>query len=413
MDNAAILFSAATHRSETQVFRFSAELKDFVDGAQLQKALDETIEDFEAYRYIMKQGFFWSYLEETDIQPVVREENQPLCGPLYRKHKRNLLFEVSYYRQTINLEVFHVLSDGAGTLSFFEALLVRYLAVNLGIPLKDFQESITLPQSLSAGRDDSFIRNSSGKKTKKEKKVKAVRFRGFRYAQNRLKVIQVHLSTREFLELSKEHHGTVTAFLCACFMKSIWEELPRRKRRRPIVLSIPVNLRKYYASDSLRNFFNTILIPWNPEDEGVSLMELTPWVHKELKKRTSPELIDAGMNNFVAIEKNIMIKIVPLFLKNLFLKMAYLAGQKKYTAVVSNVGSLTLPDNISGEIKSFNVSVSTEKIQICVVSHGDVMSLGITTPFVNSEIQRRLVRCFTDRGLKAEISCNIPDWRDG
>ena len=141
-------------------------------------------------------------------------------------------------------------------------------------------------------------------------------------------------------------------------------------------------------------------------------MELTPWVNQQLKERTTPERLDAGMNNFVAIEKNPVIKIVPLLIKNIFLKMAYLAGQKKYTAIVSNVGALSLPENMAREIKSFNVSVSTEKMQICLVSHGDVMSLGITTPFVNSEIQRRLVRCFTDRGVAAEISCNIPDRRD-
>lgn len=360
----------------------------------------------------MKQGFFWNYLEETDLRPLVREEYQPVCGPIYRKHKRNLLFNVTYFRQTINLEVFHVLSDGGGTISFFEALLLRYLALDLGLPIKDFQEAISLPESLSAGRDDSFLRHGSGTRTKEEKKPKALRLRGFRYAQNHLKLIQIHLPTRDLVALAKEHQGTITSFISACFLKSIWEELPRRKKKRPIVLSIPVNLRKYYASDSLRNFFNTILIPWTPEGETVSLMELTPWVNQQLKERTTPERLDAGMNNFVAIEKNPVIKVVPLFLKNIFLKMAYLAGQKKYTAIVSNVGALKLPENISKEIKSFNVSVSTEKMQICLVSHGDVMSLGITTPFVNSEIQRRLVRCFTDRGVVAEISCNIPDRRD-
>lgn len=360
----------------------------------------------------MKQGFFWNYLEETELHPVVREENQPVCGPIYRKHKRNLLFAVTYYRQTINLEVFHVLSDGAGAISFFEDLIIRYLALDLGIPQDDFQGDLSLPESLYAGRDDSFLRHGSGKRSKKEKKPKAVRFRGFKYAQNRLKLIQVHLPTKELLALSKAHNGTITAFICACFLKSIWEELPRRKTRRPIILSIPVNLRKYYASDSLRNFFNTILIPWNPEDEKVDLMELTPWVNKELKERTTPERLDAGMNNFVAIEKSFVTKIIPLVIKNIILKMAYLTGQKKYTAIVSNVGALTLPENISREIKNFNVSVSTEKMQICLVSHGDIISLGITTPFVNSEIQRRLVRCFTDRGLSAEIACNMPDRRE-
>ena len=102
LDNAAILFSAATHKAETQVFRFSCELKEPVDKYLLQKALDRTIADFEAYRYVMKRGFFWYYLEETEMRPEVKEEYKPVCGQLYRTNKRMLLFEVTYYRTIIN-----------------------------------------------------------------------------------------------------------------------------------------------------------------------------------------------------------------------------------------------------------------------------------------------------------------------
>jgi len=379
----------------------------------LQHALEETLLDFEAYRVVMKKGIFWHYLEDADLVPQVRQEDRPLCGPIYRGHRPSLLFDVTYYRSLINLEVFHVLSDGAGALSFFQALIMRYLSLKMGIGWEEVMSHVAIPSSLSAMKADSFERHTTGRKIRQIKSPRALRLRGIRYPQNRLKAIRIQMPTSEVLALAKAHKGTLTAYICACLMRAIWEEFsPRRRKKAPLVLSIPVDLRKYYASDSLRNFFNSILISWPKGEELPNLETLTIWVDQQLKEETKPERLEERMNLFAAIEGNFWIKLVPLFIKNRALKIAYDIGQRRNTAIVSNVGALKMPEPFGSEIQSFDACVSTEKMELTMVSYREVLSLTVTTPFLNPEIQRRLVRLWTDQGIKVQIACNVLDRRD-
>lgn len=93
----------------------------------MQAALDECIKSFPFYRSILKKGIFWYYFESTDIRPLVREEHKEPCSEIFNINRKDLLFEVSYYKKRINLEVYHALSDGGGAAKFFETLISLYL----------------------------------------------------------------------------------------------------------------------------------------------------------------------------------------------------------------------------------------------------------------------------------------------
>lgn len=79
-------------------------------------------------KYI-KAWTFWYYLEESDIKPIVREEYKIPCSLIYQRNNHKLLFEVTYYRNRINLEVFHVLTDGTGAMNFLKTLVSNYLTL--------------------------------------------------------------------------------------------------------------------------------------------------------------------------------------------------------------------------------------------------------------------------------------------
>ena len=58
MDNAAKIFPAGVHKTETQDFRFSCELREPVKEGCLQMALEQTLELFPTYQVVLKRGFF-------------------------------------------------------------------------------------------------------------------------------------------------------------------------------------------------------------------------------------------------------------------------------------------------------------------------------------------------------------------
>ena len=78
-------------------------------------------------RQVMRKGFFWYYLEKSDLKPKVKEEVDPPCLNLYIRDRKTLLFQVVYYKNRINFEVFHALTDGTGAIQFLKELVKNYL----------------------------------------------------------------------------------------------------------------------------------------------------------------------------------------------------------------------------------------------------------------------------------------------
>ena len=97
LDNAALAFPLVTGKDDTRVFRFYCELKEPVEEATLQAALDETMKRYPLFQAVLRKGLFWFYLERREIRPVVHPEKKPPCSRLYIPDKKSLLFEVSYY----------------------------------------------------------------------------------------------------------------------------------------------------------------------------------------------------------------------------------------------------------------------------------------------------------------------------
>lgn len=127
LDNAAKMFSAASSPKDTRVFRFYCLLKEPVDSGILQEALNKTIKKYPVFLSVMRKGLFWHYLEKSELRPTVREEYKEPCSCLYVRDKKALLFEVTYYKNRINFEVFHALTDGTGATEFLRELVKNYL----------------------------------------------------------------------------------------------------------------------------------------------------------------------------------------------------------------------------------------------------------------------------------------------
>ena len=123
--------------------------------ALLQQALERALTQYPHMQMVLRHGLFWYYLEQSSLHPqVVEEQTLPLYAALLRQPFS--LFQLSYWRAKINLEVFHVLADGSGAISFFQTILIHYLALyhpNVQIPI--------VSQSSTYGRrEDGFAQST-------------------------------------------------------------------------------------------------------------------------------------------------------------------------------------------------------------------------------------------------------------
>lgn len=127
LDNTAHLFPSIAGESMTNVYRISVTLKEEVQVEFLQQALDMILPKFDGFNLRMRTGVFWYYFEENGKRR--RKSRKRRCSmPVYpAEQNRNYLFRVTYYKSRINLEVFHVLTDGMGGINFLRELTYQYL----------------------------------------------------------------------------------------------------------------------------------------------------------------------------------------------------------------------------------------------------------------------------------------------
>lgn len=59
---------------------------------------------------------------------------------------------------------------------------------------------------------------------------------------------------------------SITIFLTALLLRAIHEDIPKNQQKRPITLMIPVNLRNYFPSQSMGNFFGWIEVGYKFEE---------------------------------------------------------------------------------------------------------------------------------------------------
>ena len=406
LDNAALIFPSASEKADHQVFRVTCELYDQVDSAILQKALEQTLESFQVYRSVLKRGMFWYYLEGTEKTPVVHEENRRPCSAMNIRNGKSLLFDVSYYHNRVNLEVYHVLSDGTGALNFLRTLITKYLTLRSGLA----EPSLDYDASATQRSDDSFHRYYSGaSKAKRSECGIACRLSGWRYPENGLKIITGLMNIQPILEAAHKYHTTLTVFLCACLMDAISETVPVRAKKRPVVLSVPVNLRSHFPSASARNFFSVLFVRYDYGKRNAAFEDVVKKIGADLSNGLARDNLSRGIDAYSAMEHNAFARVVPLYFKDLILKAAYRNAMRRDTADFSNLGVVSMPHELEHLIRSFDVCASTNKLQACTCTYQGRLSIGFSSPFVSAEIQRRFFRTLAALGAEVEITANPVD----
>lgn len=404
LDNAAQAFPAATGKKDSRVFRFYCVLKEKVNAERLQEALDLTLEKYPLFRSVLRKGVFWFYMEPRDLTASVKAEDRPPCSRIYVPDQKKLLFEVSYYRNRINFEVFHGLTDGTGAMQFLRELVRNYLI--LTYPGCDFPEpdaGDTLTDS--DYEEDSFSQYYTGKKSRNRKTRKAFQLKGERLEQSEMEITELHLSVSEVHRKAKDYGVSITAYLAAVFLYAIYEEVPKSRLKRPVSLMIPVNLRNFFPSGSMTNFWSWIETAYDFNDD-IRLNDVLGKMKQMLAKDAVEKEISGRMNELVRLEKNIFLRAVPLEIKNLFLLAGTTLGGRSITAVYSNIGRIKLPPEYDPYIEYFGLFASTDKMQMCSCSYRDSLVLGLTSKFAGSNIYRNFIRILKSDGIACTVREN-------
>ena len=413
LDNASKIFPPNSKGRDTNVFRFACELTTEIDPKILQIALDHTLEQFPFYRSILRRGVFWMYFEQSNYAAIVHEENTPVCNRLFDPNVKSLLFDVSYYGNRINLEVFHALSDGAGALHFLRHLVWEYIVEKYQYN-RDTIEHLQYDASYSQKSEDSFSRHYRPgiQGGEKEKRIPAFQEKHPFMSLSRMQIIEAHMSVNECLITAKSHNVSLTEYLSAILLLSYNQNMSWKERKHPVVLAVPVNLRNFFRSQTARNFFALTYIRYKFENENEDIATVLESVKKQFKTNVTLEHLSQRIQKLVRLEYNPFIRGIPLFIKNPVLRIGNYWVQKESTTTLSNLGKIEMPAFCSDKIRNFVAFISSEKTQLTICSYMDKLTLCFSTSFSDVEIQKDFFRRLAGDGLHISITTSNHEIKD-
>ena len=417
LDYSSDIYPMSETQTTMSIFRLSVEMKNFVDGENLATALKDIMPRFPTFSVMLRRGFFRYYFEYNDGEPKVFPDDGVCMRNIDFQKNNRFLFRVQYYKKRISVDFFHGLCDGTGGVEFLRALVYRYLdecgeslpehgdvkIVDEPVPESELEDSISKyykgfnPFGGVVGKMAG--KNCFGKRAR--------RFKSLGYG-----VIQGNVKSESLKNLAKERGCTITALISALALYSIAKVYVKDTESVDLVAMIPINLRKVFPSETVRNFTTLTKCYVNTGATPFDLDEYVKICSRDIKDGASnKEELSEKLSVSALLATNKFLKYTPLFLKELGTKIGKLGTSKtKQTLIISNVGVIKLPEGMENHVKRFSFNVNPSKkvpVNIGVASYNGVTTITFTRNIVNTDFEREFFTTLVNLGVEVEITSNL------
>lgn len=413
LDNAAKIYPPAMTEGWNALFRVSVTLDEPVDRQVLKRALLRTAARFPNFTMHLRRGFFWYYLEKLDGVPEIRDDVRNPCARLNFRENGGFAFRIRCYNRRIAVEIFHAITDGGGGISFLKTLTAEYVSIKYGVTVPRGGDILDCSEQASEEElSDGFLTHA-GPVAVPEPAGRAYRIKGTR-DRDFLHVTTGILDSAEVLSRAKALGVTVTEYLTTVLLFAA-SDLKRVKRdffqkRRPVMVTVPVNLRRLFNCRTLRNFANYANVGLDTRLGEYGFEEAARIVHHQLKLGCDPHRLAAKVASNVNIEKNIFMRLVPLFIKDPVMALAYrIEGDRKSTTCFSNLGQITLPPEMEAHVERFDFmlgSLAENPVACAAVGYGGKLMINFTRVIEESFLERAFFTRLVKMGLHVMVESN-------
>ena len=361
----------------------------------LQRALDMVLPKFDGFNLRLRQGVFWYYFEENGKPaPRVREENTFPCRFIYQNRNNSYMFRVTYYKYRINLEVFHVLTDGMGGINFLKELTYQYL--RLVHPELKGDRGDDLNCTTSLNREDSFLKNYRKSSERGYQTQKAYLIKGEKLSPGEFGIMHGYMQIPELKAVCKRYGVSINEYLVSVFVWSVYQEcMHKMPAKRPIRVAVPVNLRPYFNSITTKNFFVMVSAEFDPVKEDYTFEEVVEAVKASLESQINKGNLEKLFSYNVSNEKMFIARAVPLIIKNIAMRIIYTQSALANTTTITNIGNLTVDEMYQPYVEMFHSCLAMSKgqhIKGNICSYGDTLVFTFSYDLADASIQRCFFR---------------------
>lgn len=416
LDNAAKIYPAAATRRWSNIYRLSATLNEEVDREVLQSALDVTVRRFPSIAVRLCRGVFWYYLEEIPRAPKIKDDHAYPLVKMPFDDRNTCAFRVLVYKRRIAVEFFHSLTDGGGGLVFLKTLVAEYISQKYGIEIPAERGVL---DRLESPRDeelcDLFPENCAPVGSGDRYKTDAYRLLGEYEPDGFCHNVTFIMNSNDLREKSRELGVTVTAFMAAAFtmacIKLQNDDCPNIVKQKEVKVQLPVDLRRIFGGQTLRNFAYFTTPGIDPRLGEYTFEEVADIITRFMQLDITKKSMSAKIHPNVKDEQNPFLKIAPLFLKDIAMKIVFsLVGERTSTLSLSNLGIVDIPDVMRPYVDHFDFVLgpqSTAPYNAGMLTYDGIARLNVIRNIKEPRLERALYEVLRSRGVKVKVESNF------
>lgn len=414
LDNAGKIFPAVSQDERSNVFRLTFYLNETVQPNILEEAVNKVLPRFETFAVQLKNGLFWNYFAANARHFVVEPEPAQLCKYFKAVHNHGYLFKVYYLDNKITLETFHAISDGTGAMHFLKSITYNYYKLR-GEKIDHDGKILSEKPYSKKESEDTFVSNYDKSKVKNLKEEKAYHFSGERFANHWVLMLKIKIDTQALLTLVKQKYQcTVTQFVTALLAYSIFKEtVDLVGGKKPLKIFIPVNLRPYFDSVTLRNFSLYIKGTYDQKKTDWTFESMLELTKEQFKDQLDKEKLHSRISSLVSFEKNLFLRVMPLVLKTIAFKIGYnILGESISSCSISNLGVVDLPESLTDKIIDTDFVNAGYGIAMTLISMKSHTNIILSSPLKDLSIMNHIIQFLVNEGLELTLDSNYREGYD-
>lgn len=414
LDNAGKIFPAISKDDRSNVFRLSFYLDEIIDTDILEQAVNKILPRFETFAVQMKNGLFWNYFSENQRYFKVEEEPAQICKYFKAIRNSGYMFKVYYLKNKITLETFHAISDGTGALHFLKSIVFQYFKLR-GFKMNHEHLILSeLPYSKKES-EDNFVSNYDKENKLNLKEESAYHITGEKFHHHWVLLYKIKVDSKTLIEIVKnKYHATITQYVTAVLAYSIFKEsVDFIGHKKPLKIFIPVNLRPYFDSVTLRNFSLYIKSSFDSQKNDWTFEEMLDLVKMQFSDQLDKTKLHGRINALVGFEKNFLIRVLPLILKQIAFKIGYnVLGERINSCSISNLGICKLPKDLEDKILDADFVNAGYGLAMTLMSLKGETNIILTTPLKDLSIINYITQMLIKDGLDITVDTNYKEAYD-
>lgn len=414
VDNAGKIFPAISKNNRSNVFRLSFYLEDTIDPELLEKAVNMLLPRFETFAVQLKNGLFWNYLAANHKPFKVEPEIAEICRYFKSARNNGYLFKVYYLENKVTLETFHAITDGTGALHFLKSIVYYYYKLT-GFKINHEGKILSETPYSKKESEDAFVSLYDKDKRKNLKEEQAYHFHGEPFGDHWNLFYKIRIDSKALIRLVKEtYKATVTQFITALLAYAVLaEDVDFINNKKPMKIFIPVNLRPYFDASTLRNFSLYIKATYPSQNRTLTFEDLLELTKIQFIDQLDKDKLHERLSSNVGFEKNVFIRILPLFLKNIAFKIGYnILGESISTSSISNLGIVDLPKEMAEKIRDIDFVNGGYGLAMTLISVKDHTNIIMNTSLKDTGIMHFVTQFLVKAGLDVVVDTNYREGYD-